>query len=155
MTRICSRCATVNSRWEARCKACWLPFDAGAPVRPDEPAEQPAKRRPSARTTAAATAATAAAVAAASVTPPAPEQHRALAELLGVEVAHVRALAEAGIHTLEHVAQAAPGEIGLALRAWTHIDPGALIVLARRLLHHEKAGAEPPAPNPAEWWKNP
>jgi hypothetical protein len=81
-------------------------------------------------------------------------QQRTLAQLLGIEVAHVRALADNGIHTLEHIAESMPEQIGRALRAWTHIDPAAVIAQARRLLDLEPAPTPAPGePDPAGWWK--
>jgi hypothetical protein len=87
-------------------------------------------------------------------TPDDDAQHRTLAQLLGIEVAHVRALADNGIHTLEHVAESFPEQIGRALRAWTHIDPAAVIAQARRLLDLEPAPKSAPGEqDPAGWWK--
>jgi hypothetical protein len=139
---VCPRCASVNGPWEKRCTSCWLPFEE-ALRRQGEAAERPRVEDPI-------------------IVVPEGERLRThtaakppLAELLGIEAEHAWALAEAGIHTLEHVAQAAPAEIGLALRAWTHIDAGALIALARRLLQKGKSGAADPAPNPLpDWLKN-
>lgn len=62
--------------------------------------------------------------------PPAPS----LATRLELDAAHVEALAAEGIHTLEHVAQAAPEKMARALWPWPHLDPEALTALARRLL---------------------
>jgi len=178
---VCPRCKTENSAWERRCKACWLRFDAAS--RPQdaalrtqsEPSTQAAvnepdasaagERRPSVQEPVAEKV-TAAEARDLRSTPDDDAQHRTLAQLLGIEVAHVRALADNGIHTLEHVAESIPEQIGRALRAWTHIDPAAVIAQARRLLDLEPAptpaprpGREAPQhtapgePDPAGWWK--
>ncbi len=175
MTNVCPRCATANSRWERRCIACWLIFDPAllathrsdligtvdepGSISNDAPAHDVANGAPVDDAESAEAAAE-------------HERHKTLAALLGVEVQHVRALADAGIHTLEHIAESSPHQIAHALRDWTHIDPGALIARARKLLRREPIPApEPPPqpepqppveplpkkpleePDPAEWWK--
>jgi hypothetical protein len=145
---VCPRCRTQNTRWERRCKACWRRFDAALLAGGKAAVESLGVE--------------------AGGTPGVREnpQHQMLAQLLGVEVQHVRALADAGIHTLEHIAESRPHQIGQALQAWTHIDPAALISRARQLLHIEparedeaqpkgqtKSQTPPPVPDPAEWWK--
>jgi predicted flap endonuclease-1-like 5' DNA nuclease len=192
---VCPRCNTENSAWERRCKACWLRFDAAlrtqdAALRTQDAAlriQDAALRTQSEPSTQAAVNepdASAAGERRPLVQEPLPEkvtaaeardlrsapdedaQHRTLAQLLGIEVAHVRALADNGIHTLEHVAESIPEQIGRALRAWKHIDPAAVIAQARRLLDLEPAptpaprpGREAPQhtapgePDPAGWWK--
>ena len=142
---VCPRCQTRNARWERRCKACWLRFDA-VPLIGGEAALESLGTE------------------AGGISSAAPEnpQHLTLARQLGLEVQHVRALADAGIQTLEHVAQSVPHQIGQALRAWTHIDPAMLISRARQLLHPQPPAEretppeeQPSRTQPAEpdpWW---
>jgi hypothetical protein len=176
---VCPRCKTENSAWERRCKACWLRFDAALRTQ-SEPSTQAAANEPDASAASErrplveeplvekplVEEATVAETRDLRSAPDDDAQHRTLALLLGIEVAHVRALADNGIHTLEHVAESIPEQIGRALRAWTHIDPAAVIAQARRLLDLDPAptpaprpGREAPQhtapgePDPAGWWK--
>jgi rubredoxin len=163
MMIVCPRCKAANDSFEERCKACDLPFDAtlrsqreglqeatgytAVPVA-EHGQETLGLSRGGQQTNAADAADT------------------MLARLLGIEVAHVRALADAGIHTLEHIAEAIPEDIGHVLRAWAKVDPGAIVSRARALLDR---GSSPQAelhpkrespreraheePGPAEWWR--
>jgi hypothetical protein len=199
MNIVCPRCKTNNSRWEKRCRACWLVFDVALRGRVDMPADsarvdsvpidsarvdpvpidstliergafkseaqRPASTAGSQPSTSPqtqpATPAKTPASSSAHAQPTQEEaQQRTLAQLLGVEVVHVCALADAGIHTLEHVAESLPEQIGRALSAWVHINPAAVIAQARLLLSDPALGeGEPPpkklaaTPEPAEWWK--
>jgi hypothetical protein len=140
----CPRCASPNSRWEKRCNACWLPFDAalsmGARLPVDRVKSSAADRERQ----------------------PVDAAVGPLTDMLGIEAEHVLALAAADIRTLEQVAQALPETIEHALRVCTRIDPEALIARAQQQLHSAETGEqeepeplEPPVsePNLDEWWK--
>jgi hypothetical protein len=119
----CPHCFTNNPRWEQRCRSCWLLLDtAGGGVRPPAAGQTRAvELTPDAQ--------------------PATRARSPLTALPGIELAQVRALAEADVHTLEHVAQSMPAKIAHALSAWTHIDPEALIAQAKHLLHLDNINA--------------
>jgi hypothetical protein len=166
---VCPRCKTKNSRWERRCKACWLHFDAALRAQSEAPVEAVGDDSDAGDSDERQFEAQEAKRAGARDVKRSEEydpQHHTLAQLLGVEVAHVRALADAGIHTLEHIAESIPEQIGHALGDLTHIDPAALIARARHLLQPTRPPEPEPAPkrepppktpqrepDPAEWWK--
>jgi hypothetical protein len=147
MTITCPRCASPSSRWEKRCNACWLPFDAslsmGARLPIDHIKSSTADRQRQ----------------------PVDAALGSLGDMLGIDAEHVLALAAGDIRTLEHVAQALPETIEHVLRVCTRIDPGALIARARQQLQtaetSKQEDPEPPEPaepsvsepNLDEWWK--
>jgi hypothetical protein len=154
----CPRCMRANSELEVRCTSCGLLLDAALRAQIKAEADAAQDRRPTGDldSTDGAERETAADESAQQQVRDA--QHETLAQVLGIEVEHVCALADAGIHTLEHVAESIPEQIAHALGVWTHIDPAALIARARAVLHRAPLPeAEPQKladePDPAQWWK--
>jgi len=143
---VCQRCKAGNSSWETACKACGLPFDA-AMREESEFTDQSGSDRNMRATDEQQGVARGMlpderyGVLQAEDDDAQPavmnDAHQTLARLLGIEIEHVRALADAGIHTLEHIAESGPAKIALALRAWSHLDPAAIVRRARELLERE------------------
>jgi hypothetical protein len=143
MTINCSRCASPNSRWEKRCSACWLPFDAALRMGTGLPADR-VKSSVGDRQR-----------------QPVDAAVESLSDMLGIESEHVLALAAADIRTLEQVAQALPETIEHVLRVCTFVDPQSLIARAQHQLHIPETAKTPDPeipepvsePNLDEWWK--